>query len=50
MRRILELVFDKEADDSSSFFEMGQGTTYGQTQITGLARINGVPVGVSSVP
>ena len=39
MRRILELVFDK-----GSFFEIGQN--YARAQITGLARLNGFPVGV----
>lgn len=39
MRRLLKLVLDTE-----SFFEMGAG--YGRSQITGLARMNGQPVGV----
>ena len=39
MRRIIRSVFDQE-----SFFEMGAG--YGRSQITGLARLNGQPVGV----
>ena len=39
MRRLLRLVLDKE-----SFFEIGRG--YGRSQITGLARMNGQPVGV----
>lgn len=39
MRRLLELVLDQD-----SFFEMGRG--YGRSQITGLARMNGQPVGV----
>ncbi len=39
MRRLLTLVLDKE-----SFFEIGRG--YGRSQITGLARMNGQPVGV----
>jgi acetyl-CoA carboxylase carboxyltransferase component len=30
----------------SSFFEIGSGTEFGRTQITGLARLNGQPVGV----
>jgi acetyl-CoA carboxylase carboxyltransferase component len=39
MRRLLKLLLDK-----SSFFEFGRG--YGRGQITGLARMNGQPVGV----
>ncbi len=39
MRHIIESVVDQ-----SSFFEMGAG--YGRSQITGLARLNGQPVGV----
>jgi acetyl-CoA carboxylase carboxyltransferase component len=39
MRRIIRSVFDQE-----SFFEMGAG--YGRSQITGLAQLNGQPVGV----
>jgi acetyl-CoA carboxylase carboxyltransferase component len=39
MRRLLELVLDR-----SSFFELTPG--YGRGQITGLARMNGQPVGV----
>ncbi|MCH2187178.1 propionyl-CoA carboxylase [Myxococcota bacterium] len=39
MRKIIESVFDLD-----SFFEMGAG--YGRSQITGLARLNGWPVGV----
>ena len=39
MRRVLKLVLDAE-----SFFEMGPG--YGRSQIVGLARLNGQPVGV----
>lgn len=39
MRRIIRSVFDEE-----SFFEVGAG--YGRSQITGLARLNGQPVGV----
>lgn len=39
MRRIIEAVVDKD-----SFFEMGAG--YGRPQITGLARLDGWPVGV----
>ena len=39
MRRILELVFDKD-----SFFEIGRN--YARAQITGLARLHGYPVGV----
>ena len=39
MRRILELVLDR-----GSFFEMGPG--HGRSQITGLARLDGHPVGV----
>ena len=39
MRRLLEYVLDQ-----GSFFEMGAG--YGRSQITGLARLNGQPVGV----
>jgi acetyl-CoA carboxylase carboxyltransferase component len=39
MRRILELVLDR-----GSFFEMGAG--HGRSQITGLARLDGHPVGV----
>ena len=39
MRRIIRSVFDE-----ASFFEMGAG--YGRSQITGLARLNGQPVGV----
>jgi acetyl-CoA carboxylase carboxyltransferase component len=39
MRRILELVLDQH-----SFFEFGGG--YGRSQITGLARMGGQPVGV----
>jgi len=39
MRKLLGLVLDR-----SSFFEMGRG--YGRSQITGLARMNGQPVGV----
>lgn len=38
MRRVLNLVFDKD-----SFFEMGN-TKFGETQITGLARLAGYPV------
>ncbi len=39
MRRIVEAVFDRD-----SFFEMTRG--YGRGQITGLARLDGHPVGV----
>ena len=39
MRRIVELVMDQD-----SFFEMGR--TYGPSQIAGLARLSGQPVGV----
>ena len=39
MRRLLSMVLDQ-----GSFFEMGRG--YGRSQITGLARMNGQPVGV----
>ncbi|MFK7943006.1 MAG: acyl-CoA carboxylase subunit beta [Paracoccaceae bacterium] len=39
MRRLLSLVLD-----AGSFFEIGRG--YGRSQITGLARLNGQPVGV----
>ena len=39
MRRLLELVLDE-----GSFFELTPG--WGRTQITGLARLNGQPVGV----
>jgi acetyl-CoA carboxylase carboxyltransferase component len=39
MRKILKAVFDQE-----SFFEMTRG--YGRSQITGLARVAGHPVGV----
>jgi len=39
MRRLVEAVVDRE-----SFFELTPG--YGRTQITGLARLNGHPVGV----
>jgi methylmalonyl-CoA decarboxylase subunit alpha len=39
MRAIIAAVFDLE-----SFFEIGRG--YGRSQITGLARLNGQPVGV----
>ena len=39
MRRLLGLVLDE-----GSFFEIGRG--YGRSQITGLARLNGQPVGV----
>ncbi|MBW2421795.1 MAG: propionyl-CoA carboxylase [Deltaproteobacteria bacterium] len=39
MRRILELVLDR-----GSFFEVGPG--HGRSQITGLARLDGQPVGV----
>jgi acetyl-CoA carboxylase carboxyltransferase component len=39
MRRLLELVLDRD-----SFFEMTRA--YGRSQITGLARLNGLPVGV----
>jgi len=39
MRRLIALVMDAE-----SFFEIGRG--YGRSQITGLARLNGQPVGV----
>jgi acetyl-CoA carboxylase carboxyltransferase component len=39
MRRLLALVLDRE-----SFFEIG--ADYGRGQITGLARLNGQPVGV----
>ncbi len=39
MRQIIDSVLDQ-----SSFFEMGRG--YGRSQITGLARLNGQPVGV----
>ena len=60
MRRVFRLIFDKaptaagahDANDnagvgvhSSSFFEIGN-TNYGQTMVTGFARINGQPVGV----
>ena len=38
MRRLLSMVLDQ-----GSFFEMGRG--YGRSQITGLARMNGQPVG-----
>ncbi len=39
MRRVISLVLDRD-----SFFEMGAG--YGRSQITGLGRLNGQPVGV----
>lgn len=39
MRRLLLMVLDQ-----GSFFEMGRG--YGRSQITGLARMNGQPVGI----
>ncbi|MEE9278835.1 MAG: carboxyl transferase domain-containing protein [Myxococcota bacterium] len=39
MRRLIELLLDQ-----SSFFELSAG--YGSSQITGLARLNGQPVGV----
>ncbi len=39
MRRVVNAVVDK-----GSFFEMGRG--YGRSQITGLARLNGQPVGL----
>jgi acetyl-CoA carboxylase carboxyltransferase component len=39
MRRLLGMVLDE-----GSFFEVGRG--YGRSQITGLARLNGVPVGI----
>jgi len=39
MRHLIEMVVDR-----SSFFEMSPG--YGRAQITGLARMNGQPVGV----
>lgn len=39
MRRVIKSVFDQD-----SFFEMGRG--YGRSQIIGLARLNGQPVGV----
>ena len=39
MRKVLSLVLDRD-----SFFEMGRG--YGRSQITGLARLNGQPVGI----
>mgnify|MGYP006276896635 CR=1 FL=1 len=39
MRRILRLVLD-----DGSFFEIGRG--YGRSQITGLGRLNGQPVGI----
>ncbi|MEM9739784.1 MAG: carboxyl transferase domain-containing protein [Pseudomonadota bacterium] len=39
MRRVLDLVLDQ-----GSLFEIGKG--YGRSQITGLARLNGQPVGI----
>lgn len=39
MRRIVNLTVDR-----GSFFEIGKG--YGRSQITGLARLNGQPVGI----
>ncbi|MEM9669458.1 MAG: carboxyl transferase domain-containing protein [Pseudomonadota bacterium] len=39
MRSVLKLVLDQD-----SFFEMGAG--YGRSQIVGLARLNGQPVGI----
>ena len=39
MRRLLSMVLDQ-----GSFFEMGRG--YGRSQITGLAHMNGQPVGI----
>ena len=39
LRRLLGHVLDRD-----SFFEMGRG--YGRSQITGLARLDGQPVGV----
>ena len=39
MRKVLSIVLDRD-----SFFEMGAG--YGRSQITGLARLNGQPVGI----
>ena len=39
MRKLLAMVLDQD-----SFFEIGRG--YGRSQITGLARMNGHPVGV----
>ncbi|KAI9004379.1 carboxyl transferase domain-containing protein [Hyaloraphidium curvatum] len=41
MRRVLQLTFDE-----NTFFEIGAGPKWGQTQITGLARLNGYPVAV----
>lgn len=39
MRKVLSLILDRD-----SFFEMGAG--YGRSQMTGLARLNGQPIGV----
>lgn len=39
MRKLIRLIIDR-----GSFFEMGKG--YGRSQITGLARLDGQPVGV----
>ena len=44
MRQVLDLVLDKGADGSSSFFEMSR--KYGPSLITGLARLNGHAVGI----
>ncbi|MEO1493475.1 MAG: carboxyl transferase domain-containing protein [Pseudomonadota bacterium] len=44
MRRALAMILDRDADGQSTFFEMGRG--YGRSQITGLARLNGQPVGI----
>jgi acetyl-CoA carboxylase carboxyltransferase component len=44
MRELLELVLDRNSDGTSSFFEMGD--LYGPSQIVGLARIDGMSVGV----
>ena len=44
IRRAIELMADREADGSSSFFEIGP--LWGTDQVTGFVRFNGHPMGV----
>lgn len=46
IRRLIELVVDRDGAGSSSFFEIG--ATWGRNIVTGFARLDGRPVGVLS--
>lgn len=44
VRKVIETVVDRETDGTSSWFEIGR--MWGRSAVTGLARIDGWPVGV----